>query len=206
MMSMYNESLFLNNKTTLTFWSEKNRQKSFDVALFFSFDRKKEKHFYVPTFVFGAERKSRHFAPFFFQKRKAFLVATAAMVIFGGTVGGTIYGIGTLTGVTNDNSLKFERVAFEELLHGSGGKVVRVRGTIRNPGSTPADIPGVSIVLRSANGNEITRWKHISRTLRLQPGETTHFVSAKPLDYSIVSSVDAQFDCQLFTYGNAERV
>ena len=116
----------------------------------------------------------------------------SAFIILGLGTGGTVYTLNQLTNDRTGSALKVEQVNFEELVRGASGKVVKVTGTISNTGSTPAPLPGVSIVLRSAGGREVARWRYSSRKTRLAPGEKTHFMSAKPLDYTIVSSVEAQ--------------
>ena len=117
------------------------------------------------------------------------VMAGLAMLIV--SIGVTLIFLGN--GNSENAGLHVADIRFEEMVH-SGGKVVRVKGVIENSGAESEIVPRVALVLRKANGSELTRWYYNSSVAKLQPGARTRFVSSIQYDTPFIASVEAMFE------------
>ena len=92
------------------------------------------------------------------------------------------------------DGLQVASVEFEELVRGDLGKVIRVKGTIANSGDSSERVPRILLVLKKANGGELTRWYYNSPVVKLAPGGKTRFVSSIQYDTPFIASVEALFE------------
>lgn len=115
--------------------------------------------------------------------------ATALILILG--VAGTLYWLDLEHDKAAAKGLHVENIRFEEIVRPGGQKIVRVQGMLENDGYQAEPVKRIAIVLRKANGDELLRWYHSSRTPFLKPGRKTGFVTAMAVTAPAIASVDA---------------
>lgn len=119
------------------------------------------------------------------------VIAFAASLFLGLGVATVIYALHFFTHSTGSGKLHVENLTYEELVRGGGNKIVKVEGTITNDTDRTIVLPKVAIVLKTASGIELVRWHYASATQTLKAGEQTRFMSAKPVNAPVISSVEA---------------
>ena len=85
-------------------------------------------------------------------------------------------------------------VSFEEMVRAGSGKVVQIKGTIANSGAERETVPRVALILRQANGMELTRKFYRSTTKIIDPGGQTRFVTSFLYDTPFLASVEAMLE------------
>ena len=126
-------------------------------------------------------------------RKRAFGLLTCSFLLIAG-IGITLILITYNSANRTVGGLRVASVEFEELVRGDLGKVIRVKGTIANSGDSSERVPRIMLVLKKANGGELTRWYYNSPVVKLVPGGKTRFVSSIQYDTPFIASVEALFE------------